>query len=205
MANQEKVDAVDKIAKSLEESSAAVLTNYRGLKVSEMHALRRVLGADTTYTVVKNTLTRRAVAKAGLDELTEHLQGPTAIAFIKGDAAVAAKGIRDFAKDNPLLEIKAGIFEGRAVSADEVKLIADLEPREVLLAKLAGAMKGNLTKAVGTFAAPLSKFARLAEALKATKPAESAASAAPAEAAADASAETAEVPNTEESTEASES
>ncbi len=197
MANQEKVDAVDKIAKSLEDSSAAVLTNYRGLKVSEMHALRRVLGADTTYTVVKNTLTRRAVAKAGLEELTEHLQGPTAIAFIKGDAAVAAKGIRDFAKDNPLLEIKAGVFEGRAVSADEVKLIADLEPREVLLAKLAGAMKGNLTKAVGTFAAPLSQFARLAEALKAKKPADSAA---PAEDAADAPAQ-----NTEESTEASES
>ncbi|PRZ40972.1 LSU ribosomal protein L10P [Antricoccus suffuscus] len=202
MANQEKVDAVDKIAKSLEDSSAAVLTNYRGLKVSEMHALRRVLGAETTYTVVKNTLTRRAVAKAGLDELTEHLQGPTAIAFIKGDAAVAAKGLRDFAKDNPLLEIKAGVFEGRAVSADEVKQIADLEPREVLLAKLAGAMKGNLTKAVGTFAAPLSQFARLAEALKAKKPADVAA---PAEAAADAPAPAAEVPSTEESTEASES
>jgi len=188
MVNQEKIDAVDRIAKSFEDSTAVVLTNYRGLKVSEMHALRRALGKETTYTVVKNTLTRRAVAKAGLEELGEHLQGPTAIAFIQGDPAVAAKGLRDFAKDNPVLEIKAGVFDGQAVSADSVNQIADLEPREVLLAKLAGAMKGNLTKAVGTFAAPLSQFARLAEALKAKKPADGAAEA-----------------STEESTEAGES
>ena len=192
MANQEKIDAVNDITKNFTESAAAVLTNYRGLKVSQMTALRRALGSDTTYSVVKNTLTRRAVEQAGLGELTEHLQGPTAIAFIKGDAAAAAKGLRDFAKENPLLEIKGGVFEGKTISADEVNTIADLEPREVLLAKLAGAMKGNLSKAVGTFAAPLAQFARLAEALKAKKPedaAESGPSEAPAEASTDAPAE----------------
>lgn len=171
MATQNKIDAVAALAKDFRESDAAVLTEYRGLKVAEMTTLRRALGADTTYVVVKNTLTKRAVKVAGLTELIDQLQGPTAIAFIRGDVATAAKGLRDFSKDNPLLVIKGGVMDGKSITVDELKRIADLEPREVVLAKLAGAMKGNLTKAVGTFAAPLSKFVRLAAALQEKKPA----------------------------------
>ena len=205
MANAQKTEAVAEIVQAFNDSTAAVLTEYRGLSVAKLTELRKALGADTTYTVVKNTLTRRAAEEVGYADLVELLEGPTAIAFIRGDAAAAAKGLKEFAKDNPLLVIKGGVLEGNTISVDEVKKIADLEPREVLLAKLAGAMKGNLSKAVGTFAAPLSKFARLAEALKEKKPADAAPAAeAPAEteapAAADATAET-EAPAAAEATE----
>ncbi len=190
MVNPEKTAAVQEIVDAFNGANAAVLTEYRGLSVSQMTQLRRALGEDTTYAVVKNTLTKRALGEVGLEGFDELLTGPTAIAFIRGDVAPAAKGLKDFAKDNPLLVIKGGVLEGNPITVDDVKKIADLEPREVLLAKLAGAMKGNLSKAVGTIAAPLSKFARLAEALKEKKPADAAPAAeAPAEAAAEAPAE----------------
>ena len=171
---QAKAAVIDEITERFQNSSAAVLTEYRGLTVAQLTQLRRSLGAGSSYAVVKNTLTKRAADSVGFSDLTPLLTGPTAIAFIQGDPVNAAKAIRDFAKANPMLVVKGGVVEGRTVDAREVTRLADVESREVLLAKLAGAMKGNLTKAAGLFQAPLSQMARLAEALKEKKPAEAA-------------------------------
>ncbi len=165
MARPDKAAAVDELKDAFSTSAAAVLTEYRGLRVKDLKALRRSLGESATYAVAKNTLTTIAAREAGIEGLDEKLTGPTAIAFIHGDVATVAKGLRDFAKANPLLVIKGGVMDGRVLDADSVKKLADLESREVLLAKLAGAMNGNLTKAVGLFAAPLSQMARAAAAL----------------------------------------
>src|SRR6476469_899633 len=171
MPNKEKISAVDEITEHFSSSSAAVITEYRGLTVKQITQLRRALGRDTTYAVVKNTLTKRAAAEAGVPIDDALLTGPTAIAFVKGDPVEAAKGLRDFAKTNPLLVIKGGILDGKALSADEVNKIADLDSREVLLAKLAGALKALPTRAAGLFQAQLSQIARLAKALEEKKPA----------------------------------
>lgn len=165
MARPDKAAAVAELKDAFSASAAAVLTEYRGLTVKDLKALRRSLGEDATYAVAKNTLTTIAAREAGIEGLDEQLTGPTAIAFIHGDVATVAKGLRDFAKANPLLVIKGGVMDGRVLNADSVKKLADLESREVLLAKLAGAMKGNLSKAVGLFAAPLSQAARAVGAL----------------------------------------
>ena len=170
MPNAEKVSAVEEITEQFNSSSAAVITEYRGLSVKQITELRRALGRDTTYAVVKNALTKRAAADAGVAIDEGLLQGPTAIAFVKGDPVDAAKGLRDFARTNPLLVIKGGVLEGKALSAAEVNKIADLESREVLLAKLAGALKALPTRAAGLFQAPLSQMARLAKALEEKKP-----------------------------------
>jgi large subunit ribosomal protein L10 len=170
--NQEKVSAVAEITEQFNSSTAAVITEYRGLTVKQLTQLRRALGRETTYAVVKNTLTKRAAAEAGLTIDDTLLQGPTAIAFVKGDPVDAAKGLRDFARTNPVLVIKGGVMEGKSLSADEVKQIADLESREVLLAKLAGALKALPTRAAGLFQAPLSQMARLAKALEEKKSAD---------------------------------
>jgi len=175
--NTEKVSAVAEITEHFTSSSAAVITEYRGLTVKQITDLRQALGRDTTYAVVKNTLTKRAAADAGVSIDDALLQGPTAIAFVKGDPVDAAKGLRDFARTHPLLVIKGGVMEGKTLSADEVKKIADLESREVLLAKLAGALKALPTRAAGLFQAPLSQMARLAKALEEKKPADGAAAA----------------------------
>jgi large subunit ribosomal protein L10 len=159
-----------------------VLTEYRGLTVAQLTQLRRSLGEGSSYAVVKNTLTKRAAQEVGFTDLADQLNGPTAIAFIEGDPVQAAKAIRDFARANPLLVVKGGVVEGRAVDAREVSRLADVESREVLLAKLAGAMKGNLTKAAGLFQAPLSQVARLAAALQEKKPADGSADAGTADA-----------------------
>ncbi|MCV2490469.1 50S ribosomal protein L10 [Geodermatophilus sp. YIM 151500] len=172
MPTQAKAAVIDEITERFEKSSAAVLTEYRGLTVAQLTQLRRSLGEGSSYAIVKNTLTKRAAESVGHADLGPLLSGPTAIAFIEGDPVEAAKAIRDFARAHPLLVIKGGVVEGRTVDAGEVTALADVEPREVLLAKLAGAMKGNLTKAAGLFQAPLSQVARLAEALKEKKPAE---------------------------------
>ncbi|MGY1718607.1 MULTISPECIES: 50S ribosomal protein L10 [unclassified Blastococcus] len=174
MPTQAKAAVIDEITERFQSSSAAVLTEYRGLTVAQLTQLRRSLGEGSSYAVVKNTLTKRAADQVGHTDLAPLLNGPTAIAFIEGDVVEAAKAIRDFARTNPLLVVKGGVVEGRTVSPAEVTALADVEPREVLLAKLAGAMKGNLTKAAGLFQAPLSQVARLAEALKEKKPAEGA-------------------------------
>jgi large subunit ribosomal protein L10 len=162
----DKASAVAELTDNFRNSPATVLTEYRGLTVKQITELRRSLGAETKYSVSKNTLAKRAATDAGIDGLDELFTGPTALAFIAGDPVEAAKGLRAFAKAHPVLKIKGGVFEGKAITADEVNKIADLESREVLLAKLAGAMKGNLTKAAGLFQAPLSQVARLAAALQ---------------------------------------
>jgi large subunit ribosomal protein L10 len=172
MPTQAKAAVIDEITERFQNSSAAVLTEYRGLTVAQLTQLRRSLGAGSSYAVVKNTLTKRAADEVGHSDLAPLLNGPTAIAFIEGDVVEAAKAIRDFARANPLLVVKGGVVEGRTVDAAEVTALADVEPREVLLAKLAGAMTGNLTKAAGLFQAPLSQVARLAAALQEKKPAE---------------------------------
>jgi large subunit ribosomal protein L10 len=178
--NTEKVSAVAEITEHFQNSNAAVITEYRGLTVKQVSQLRRALGRDTTYAVVKNTLTKRAAAEAGVAIDDSLLAGPTAIAFVTGDPVEAAKGLRDFAKTNPLLVIKGGVLDGKTLTAAEISKIADLESREVLLAKLAGALIALPTRAVGLFQAPLSQMARLAKALEEKKPA--AAAAEPAEA-----------------------
>jgi large subunit ribosomal protein L10 len=171
----EKVQAVSELATKFRDSSATVLTEYRGLTVAQLTELRRSLGRETSYTVAKNTLTSRAAKDAGLDGLDELFVGPTAIAFVGGDPVEAAKSLRDFAKAHPLLVIKGGVIEGRAATAEDITKLANLESREVLLAKLAGAMKGNMAKAAAVFAAPASKFARTMAALQEKKAAETAA------------------------------
>src|SRR3954454_21838488 len=187
MPNTEKVGAVAEITEHFSSSSAAVITEYRGLTVKQITDLRRALGGETTYAVVKNTLTKRAAADAGVDIDDTLLQGPTAIAFVKGDPVTAAKGLRDFARTHPLLVIKGGVMEGKTLSADEVKKIADLESREVLLAKLAGALKALPTRAgplrppppraAGLFQAPLPQMAPRAKAREEKNPADDAAAA----------------------------
>jgi large subunit ribosomal protein L10 len=165
MAKSEKIAAVAEIAEQFRSSTATVITEYRGLSVSNLTALRRALGVDATYSVAKNTLVKRAAADAGVEGLDKLFVGPTAIAFVKGEPVDAAKALKNFAKDNKALIIKGGYMDGKALSVSEVEKIADLESREVLLAKLAGAMKGNLAKAAGLFNAPASQVARLAQAL----------------------------------------
>src|ERR1700712_5281371 len=138
MPNAEKFAAVAEITDHFANSSAAVITEYRGLTVKQVTDLRRALGKDTTYAVVKNTLTKRAAADAGVAIDDSLLVGPTAIAFVQGDPVLAAKGLRDFARTNPLLVIKGGVLDGKSLSPSEINRIADLESREVLLAKMAG-------------------------------------------------------------------
>jgi large subunit ribosomal protein L10 len=162
----DKATAVEELTERFRDSTATVLTEYRGLTVAQLKTLRRTLGRETTYAVAKNTLAKRAATDAGISGLDDLFSGPTALAFVSGDPVEAAKGLRDFAKANPMLVIKGAVFEGRAMTADEVRKLADLESREVLLAKLAGAMKGNLSKAAALFQAPLSKTARLVAALQ---------------------------------------
>ncbi|AFU05644.1 MULTISPECIES: 50S ribosomal protein L10 [Nocardia] len=173
MAKPEKVTAVEEIAEQFKSSTATVVTEYRGLSVGKLTELRRALGAGATYSVAKNTLVKRAAAEAGVEGLDELFVGPTAITFISGEPVDAAKALKTFAKDNKALIIKGGYMDGAALSVAEVEKIADLESREVLLAKLAGAMKGNMAKAAGLFNAPASQVARLAAALVEKKQAES--------------------------------
>jgi large subunit ribosomal protein L10 len=166
MPNAEKVAAVAEITEQFSQASAAVITEYRGLTVKQVTDLRRALGSDVTYAIVKNTLTKRAAQDAGVAIDESLLTGPTAIAFVTGDPVVAAKGLRDFARANPLLVIKGGVLEGKTLSAAEVARIADLESREVLLARLAGALQALPSRAAALFQAPLSQMARLVKALE---------------------------------------
>ncbi|GLH97870.1 50S ribosomal protein L10 [Phytohabitans aurantiacus] len=162
----DKATAVAELTDRFRTADATVLTEYRGLTVAQLTKLRRTLGKTASYSVAKNTLAKRAAAEAGISGLDELFTGPTALTFVSGDVVEAAKGLREFAKANPHLVIKGGVFEGKAISAAEVNKLADLESREVLLAKLAGAMKANLSKAAALFQAPLTKTARLAAALQ---------------------------------------
>jgi len=216
MARADKAAAVAEITEEFRASNAAVLTEYRGLTVGQLKQLRRSLGEDTAYAVVKNTLTKIAAKDAGVVGFDDLLVGPTAIAFIKGDAVAAAKGIDTFAKENPLLVIKGGIMDGKILTADDIKKLAKLESREVLLSRIAGAANATLAKAAALFQAPLSQAARTIAALEAKVAGETPAAAAPApaaveevatespaeEAVAEATQETAEVVADEAATEA---
>jgi large subunit ribosomal protein L10 len=166
MARPDKTTAVAELVESFQESAGAVLTEYRGLSVKQLQDLRRALGENANYAVVKNTLTKIAAGEAGVEGFDDLLIGPTAIAFINGDVVEAAKGLRDFARANPSLVIKGGVLDGKPLDAAEIAKIADLESREVLLAKLAGGMLASLSQAVYLLNAPLSQVARLAGALQ---------------------------------------
>ena len=166
MAKADKATAVDDIAERFKEATATVVTEYRGLTVANLAELRRSLGGGTTYTVAKNTLVKRAASEAGIEGLDELFVGPTAIAFIQGEPVDAAKAIKTFAKDHKALVIKGGYMDGQPLTIAQVEQIADLDSREVLLAKLAGAMKANLSKAAVLFNAAPTQLARLAAALQ---------------------------------------
>jgi large subunit ribosomal protein L10 len=182
MANAEKVAAVTELTERFQNSAGAVLTEYRGLTVAQLKELRGTLGEAATFAVVKNTLTKIAVERAGLEnELSSLLTGPSAVAFVTGDVVETAKGLRDFAKANPLLVIKGGVLDGKALTPQEITKLADLEPREVLLAKLAGALKATQSRAAGAFAALPTQMAQLADALRAKQEASAGAAEAPAE------------------------
>lgn len=167
MARESKAAVVAEITESLRDAQATVLTEYRGLTVAQMKELRVTLGGENTYAVVKNTLTKIAAKDAGIEGIDDLLVGPSALAFITGDPVEAAKGLRKFAKDNPALIIKGGVMEGKVLTAEEISKLADLESRDVLLSKLAGAMKASLSGAAGLFAAPLAQSARLLAAYQA--------------------------------------
>jgi large subunit ribosomal protein L10 len=167
MARPDKTAAVAELVDQFNESAGAVLTEYRGLTVKQLRDLRRSLGESANYAVVKNTLTKLAATEAGVDGFDDLLNGPTAIAFINGDVVEAAKGLRDFAKANPALVIKGGYIDGAAMDAREIGKLADLESREVLMGKLAGAMLASLSQAVYLLNAPLAQAARVVGALEA--------------------------------------
>lgn len=169
MAKADKSGAIAELKSEFESSSAAVLTEYRGLTVAQLKELRVSLGGHAKFAVAKNTLTKIAANSAGITVLDDLFRGPTAIAFVKGDVVEAAKGLRDFAKANPLLVIKGGVVDGKSMTPTEITKLADLESREVLLAKLAGAMKAKQSQAAAAFAALPANMARLADALRAKR------------------------------------
>ena len=166
MARPDKAAKVAELKEEFSTSAAAVLTEYRGLTVKDLKTLRRSLGENASYAVSKNTLAAIAAKEAGIEGIEDSLTGPTAIAFVTGDVAAATKGLRDFAKAHPSLAIKGGVLEGRFLDAQAVLKLADLESREVLLAKMAGALQANLAKAAYMLAAPLSQGARVFGALQ---------------------------------------
>jgi large subunit ribosomal protein L10 len=173
MARAEKVAAVAELTERFQTSAGAVLTEYRGLTVAQLAELRGSLGDSATFTVVKNTLTKIAATEAGVaSELDGLLTGPSAIAFVKGDVVEAAKGLRDFSRANPLLVIKGGVLDGRAITPADFEKLADLEPREVLLAKLAGGMKASMARAAAVMSALPAQMAQLTEALRVKREAE---------------------------------
>lgn len=191
----DKAAAIAELSEKFSSSNAAVLTEYRGLTVKQLSELRGALRGNATFAVVKNTLTELAAKEAGVTAFDGQFAGPSAIAFVDGDPVEAAKGLRDFSKANPLLVIKGAVLDGKTLSSEDVIKLADLESREVLLAKLAGAMNASLSKAVYLFAAPLSQTARVVDALRAKVEAEGpVTSAAPAEEAPAEAADAAEAP-----------
>ncbi len=172
MANKEAT--VAELKDKFQSSNAVLLTEYRGLTVAQLKELRGSLRENASYAVVKNTLTKIAANEAGISTFDDDLAGPSAMAFVHGDTVAVAKALRDFAKANPLLVVKGGYFDGAALSAEEVGKLADLESREVLLAKLAGAMKASLFGAAYMFTAPLAQAARTVDALRAKQESEAA-------------------------------
>ena len=167
MPNASNVAEVEAIRGRLDNAVAALLTDYRGLKVKELGELRASLrGSSTEYRVLKNTLTSLAVHQAGFDDLVPLLQGPTAVAFVHGDPVQAAKDLAEFARTHPALVVKGGVLDGKVLGADEVRRLATLESREVLLARAAGLLQASLQQAVSLLAAPLRQVATMTSALR---------------------------------------
>ena len=175
MAKSDKAAAIAELSEKFRSSGAAVLTEYRGLSVKQITDLRNSLRGNATYAVVKNTLTQLAAKDAGVTAFDGQLVGPSAIAFVDGDPVEAAKGLRDFAKANPHLVIKGGVLDGKPLSPEEITKLADLESREVLLAKAAGAMKAKLYQAAYVFTANTAQAARVIDALRQKQESEGAA------------------------------
>jgi large subunit ribosomal protein L10 len=172
MPKAQKIERVGELKERIEGSQALLLTEYRGLTVSDITELRRSLAeGGTSFAVVKNTLMRRAVSDAGVAELGTYLEGPSAVAFVGGDPVAAAKKVVEAAKRFPALVLKGGYLDGKVLSADEARALADLESREVMLSKLAGMLKGEMSRAAAMFVAAPSKFLSLLEALKDKAPA----------------------------------
>ncbi|TWF95000.1 50S ribosomal protein L10 [Saccharopolyspora dendranthemae] len=169
MAKSDKVDAVSEISEKFNNSTAAVVTEYRGLSMAQLSELRRALGSNVSYRVAKNTLVKRAAEQSGVEGLDDLFVGPTAIAFVEGEPVDAAKAIKEFAKGNQNLVVKGGYMDGRALSVSEVDSIADLDSREVTLGRLAGAMKAKMNETAALFVAPASQVARMAAALQEKK------------------------------------
>ena len=161
MARPDKAAAVAELTTAFRESSAAVLTEYRGLTVAELKELRRSLAGNATYLVVKNTLSKIAAREAGVTAFEDMLVGPSAIAFVSGDAVTVAKSLRDFGKEHPHLVVKGGVLDGAPLTADEIKKLADLESREVLLAKLAGGFVAPATQLASVLMAPVRQLAQV--------------------------------------------
>jgi large subunit ribosomal protein L10 len=175
MPNPEKVARVARLKARIDGSNAMLLTEYRGLTVSEITQLRRSLAeGGASFSVVKNTLMRRAAADAGVEELDPLLEGPSAITFVDGDPVAAAKSVVAAQKLYPTLVLKGAYMDGRVLSADEAKSLADLDSREVMLSKIAGLFKSDLSKAAALFVSAQSKFVSLLDAYKAKFPAEEA-------------------------------
>ncbi len=166
MAKPDKSAAIAELVEEFRSSSAVIVTEYRGLTVAQLKTLRRSMAGEANYTVAKNTLARIAAREVGIDSLDADLKGPTALVFVKGDVASVAKALKTFGKENPALIMKAGVLEGAYLDADAVKKLADLESREVLLAKTAGALKASLYKAAYVFTAPAVKAVRTVDALR---------------------------------------
>ncbi len=180
MPRTEKLERVAELRQRIEGSNALLLAEYRGLTVSEITSLRRSLReADASLAVVKNTLMQRAAAEAGL-ELSELLTGPSAVAFVGGDAVMAAKQIKAATKKYPTLVLKGGFMDGQVLSAEDANRLADLESHEVMLSKIAGLFKGEMSRAASTLQAAQSRFLSLLEAYKEKVPGEAPAAEAPA-------------------------
>ena len=202
MPKQEKIERVAELKQRIEGSDALLLTEYRGLSVSEITELRRSLAeGGTKFQVIKNTLMRRAVNDAGVAEIEALIEGPSAVAFVDGDPVAAAKSVVDAAKKFPTLSLKGGFMDGKVLSADEAKALASLESREVMLSKVAGLVKSEMSKAAALFVGAQSKFASLLEAYKEKLPGEEAPEPEAAPAEAEASDETPETPEAEASDE----
>lgn len=169
MANPKNTASLEELKARFEQAQSTLLTEYRGLSVAETTELRRALGSDVTYSVAKNTMIKLATREAGIELDESLLTGPTAIAFVNGEAVDAAKAMKDFGKDHKNFVIKGGYMDGATIDAAQVEAIAELDNRETTLAKLAGAMQGSLAKAAGLFNAPASQVARLAAALQEKK------------------------------------
>ncbi|AZA14442.1 50S ribosomal protein L10 [Corynebacterium choanae] len=169
MANPKNQQSLAELKELFAQNGTVLLTEYRGLSVAQMTQLRRALGADVTYAVAKNTMIRIAAKESGVEGLDDQLTGPTAVAFVGGEAVDAAKALKEFGKENKAFVIKGGYMDGNVLTPEQVSAIAELDNRETTLAKLAGAMQGSLAKAAGLFNAPASQVARLAAALQEKK------------------------------------